>query len=246
MRALLEVRQVRKAFGGIIANDDISLNIDRGEIIGLIGPNGSGKSTLFNCIARSHALDDGTITFDGRDITRLRASQVSRLGVGRTFQRTRMVSSLSVMDNVLVGAFCADSDLRRAHQIASDAIEFAGIGSYAGESSIEVPSAVQKRVDLARILATGPKLLMLDEFMAGLNATEIQDITALLRRLVENRGIALFISEHVMEVVMQLCQRIIVLDGGRNIAEGPPAQVVHDERVIRAYLGERYAKHQGN
>lgn len=244
MRALLEVRRVRKAFGGVVANDDISLSIDRGEITGLIGPNGSGKSTLFNCIARSHALDDGTIIFDGRDITRLKASQVSRLGVGRTFQRTRMISSLSVMDNVLVGAFCSISDRRRAHEIASEAIDFAGIGSYASESSIEVPTAVQKRVDLARTLATGPKLLMLDEFMAGLNATEIQDIAVLLRRLADNRGIALFISEHVMEVVMQLCKRIIVLDGGRNIAEGPPAQVVHDERVIRAYLGDRYAKHQ--
>lgn len=242
MSALLEVRDLSMRFGGIAANDGVSFAIAAGEIIGLIGPNGAGKSTLFSCVAGYHRPTGGTITLAGRPIAGLKASEVSRLGVARTFQHTRMLGSLSVLENVLVGAFCALDDKAAASARAAELLDLVGIRRYAGDNPAELPTSVQKRVDLARALATRPRLLMLDELMAGLNPAELQVVVDLLRRVRTELGVTLFVSEHVMDVVMQLSERVIVLDGGRKIAEDVPARVVADERVIQAYLGERYAQ----
>ena len=242
MNALLEVRDLTRVFGGIIANDRISFAIQPGEIVGLIGPNGAGKSTLFNCVAGYHRATSGWIRLNGADITGFKASRVSRLGVARTFQHTKMLASLTVLENVLVGAFCALDAKAQARARALEMLDFVGAGRFQAASPLELPTAIQKRIDLARALATAPRLLMLDELMAGLNPTELQEAVDLLRRVRRDLAVTLFISEHVMDVVMQLSERVIVLDGGRKIAEDTPERVVGDARVIQAYLGERYAQ----
>jgi branched-chain amino acid transport system ATP-binding protein len=242
MTALLDVRELTKVFGGITANDRVSFAIAPGEIVGLIGPNGAGKSTLFNCVAGFHAATRGTVTFNGVDITHRPASEVSRLGIARTFQQTRMLASLTVLDNVLVGAFCTLDDRRAARHRALAMLEFANLRGFADENPAELPTSVQKRVDLARALATGPRLLMLDELMAGLGPSELDEAVKLVRRVRREMDVTLFLSEHVMDVVMQLSERVIVLDGGRKIAEDAPGVVVKDARVVQAYLGERFAQ----
>ncbi len=242
MAALLEVRELTKAFGGIVANDRVSFTIDAGQIVGLIGPNGAGKSTLFNCIAGYYPPTRGSITFDGKAITGVKASRVSRLGIARTFQHTKMLASLTVFENVLVGAFCALDDKARAGARALAMLDLVEIREFEADNPAELPTSVQKRVDLARALATAPRLLMLDELMAGLNPSELHALVDLVRRVRAELGLTVFVSEHVMDVVMRLSERVIVLDGGRKIAEDVPDRVVSDDQVVRAYLGDRYAQ----
>jgi len=240
--ALLEVIDLTKDFGGVAANDHISLEIGKGEIIGLIGPNGAGKTTLFNCIVGYHKPDQGTIRFKGKDITGLKPFQTNREGIGRTFQIMSISGDLTVLENVMVGSFCRTSDRGAARQEASEIMNLLELEKDAEAYLTELPVATQKRVGLAMALATNPELLMLDEVASGLNPKETDEMVALLKKIHDVKDLTLFLTEHVMEVVMPISQRITVLDGGQKIAEGRPQDIANNERVIRAYLGDKYAK----
>ena len=239
--SLLEVTDLTKEFGGVAANNHISLEIEKGEIIGLIGPNGAGKTTLFNCIVGYHKPDQGTIRFKGKDITGLKPFQTNREGIGRTFQIVSISGNLTTLENIMIGSFCRVSDRRTAREEASEILDLLELEKDAEAYLTELPIATQKRVGLAMALATKPELLMLDEVAAGLNPKETDEMVALLRKICEAKGLTLFVTEHVMEVVMPISQRIIVLDGGHKIAEGRPQDIANNERVIKAYLGEKYA-----
>jgi branched-chain amino acid transport system ATP-binding protein len=240
--ALLEVSVLTKKFVGVVANDRISFEIEKGEIIGLIGPNGAGKTTLFNCLVGYHKPDGGTVKFNGKNITGFRPFQTNREGIGRTFQIMSISGYLSVLENIMVGSFCRVSDPQTARQEAAEILTVMELEQEAQARMNELPIAAQKRVGLAMALATKPKLLMLDEVAAGLNPKETEEMVALLQRIHTTRDLTLFVTEHVMEVVMPISQRIIVLDGGQKIAEGKPQDIANDERVIRAYLGEKYVE----
>jgi len=237
---MLEVLHLVKTFGGVMACHDISLEVHEQEKVGLIGPNGSGKTTLFNCIAGYYKPDAGTIRFRGMDITGFKPYQVVKLGIARTFQIMKTLGGLSVLENVMIGSFCRTSDTAVATKKALDALEVVGLVEYARAYPEKVPIAVQKRIALARALATEPQLLLLDELAAGLNENEVNELLHLLRTVHKEKGITLFVVEHIMAMVMQLCDRVIVLDSGKKIAEGPPNVVAEDEHVIKAYLGEDY------
>ncbi len=231
-----------KDFGGVIANNHISFEIDQGEIIGLIGPNGAGKTTLFNCVVGYHKPDSGKVIFKGKEITGLKPFMTNREGIGRTFQIMKVTAGMTVLENVMVGAFCRTEDRAVAVREAMEILNFLGLEELKGFHLNELPIASQKKVGLARALATKPELLMLDEVASGLNPKETEDMVALLKRIHQEKKITLFLIEHVMEVVMPISQRVIVLDSGEKIAEGLPKEIVKNERVIKAYLGEKYAK----
>ena len=240
--ALLEIVDLTKAFGGVAANNDISLEIEKGEIIGLIGPNGAGKTTLFNCIVGYHTPDQGTIRFKDKNITGLKPFQTNREGIGRTFQIMSISGELAVLENVMIGSFCRTSDREAARQEASKILDLLELEKDAEARLTELPVATQKRVGLAMALATRPELLMLDEVASGLNPKETDEMVALLKKIHDVKDLTLFLTEHVMEVVMPISQRIIVLDGGQKIAEGEPKDIASNERVIKAYLGDKYVK----
>jgi branched-chain amino acid transport system ATP-binding protein len=244
--ALLEVIDLTKDFGGVVANNAVSFEIEKGEIIGLIGPNGAGKTTLFNCIVGYHKPDKGAIRFKGKNITGFKPFQTNREGIGRTFQVMSISGDLSVLENAMIGSFCRTSDSRTARQTALEILNLLELEKEAEAYLTELPIAAQKRVGLAMALATQPELLMLDEVAAGLNPKETDEMVALLHRIYDEKDLTLFITEHVMEVVMPISQRIIVLDGGHKIAEGRPKEIADDERVISAYLGEKYVKGRKN
>jgi branched-chain amino acid transport system ATP-binding protein len=244
--ALLEVVDLTKDFGGVTSNDHISLEIEKGEIIGLIGPNGAGKTTLFNCVVGYHRPDEGTIQFKGKDITGFKPFQTNREGIGRTFQIMSISGDLTVLENVMVGSFSRTSDRWTARQEASELLDLLELDKDAEAYLTELPVPTQKRVGLAMALATRPQLLMLDEVAAGLNPKETEEMVALLKKIHEAKDLTLFVTEHVMEVVMPISQRIIVLDGGQKIAEGEPKEIANNERVIKAYLGEKYARGRKN
>jgi branched-chain amino acid transport system ATP-binding protein len=239
---LLEVRNLVKEFGGVVANADISLELERGEIVGLIGPNGAGKTTLFNCIAGYYRPTSGNVFFEGRDITGWPAHRAARAGIARTFQSMKIMPNLTVEENVMIGAFSRTSDRRIARGEAQEILKLAHLHQEANLYPAELPIAIQKRIELARALATKPKFLMLDEVAAGLNPLETKEIVQTLQLIKEERNLTLFLTEHVMEFVMTISERVIVLAVGRKIAEGAPEEVAREERVIEAYLGERYAK----
>jgi branched-chain amino acid transport system ATP-binding protein len=236
---LLEVREVTRRFGGLVANADVSLAVRPGELLGLIGPNGAGKSTLFNLIAGAFPPTAGRILFEGRDITMLPAPQRCRLGIARTFQVPRSFDSMTVIENVVVGAFVRHTRAAAARQAAGDVLDFVGLGARAEAPAGELTPPEKRRLEVARALATGPRLLLLDEAMTGLTPAEARQGVDLVRRI-NARGITIVMVEHVMEIVMPLVDRAVVLDLGRLLAEGKPADVVRDERVITAYLGERH------
>ena len=240
--ALLEVSDLTRAFGGVVANDHISFEIEKGEIVGLIGPNGAGKTTLFNCIVGFHRPQQGTVKFNGKDITGLRPFQTNREGIGRTFQIMNISGDLTVLENVMVGAYCRTSERRIAAQEAAEILGLLELEKYSDSSLLELPIGAQKRVGLAMALATKPKLLMLDEMVSGLNPKETEEMVGLLRKICTSKDLTLFLTEHVMEVIMPISKRVIVLDGGQKIAEGEPREIADNQRVIQAYLGEKYAK----
>mgnify|MGYP000848205463 FL=1 len=240
--ACLEVSNIVKDFGGLVANNNISFTIEKGEIVGLIGPNGAGKTTLFNCIVGFYRPDSGQINFNDKNITGLRPFQTNRAGIGRTFQVMKVTTGLSAIENVMVGAFCRTDSRHVAMKEASEILDFLGLKDIKGYHLNELPIAIQRKIGLARALATKPELLMLDEVASGLNHTETDELVVTLKRLNEERGITLFLIEHIMEMVMSVSHRVVVLDYGEKIAEGLPAEIVKNEDVIKAYLGEKYAK----
>jgi branched-chain amino acid transport system ATP-binding protein len=234
---LLEVRDLTKRFGGLVATDAVSFSLGAGEILGLIGPNGAGKTTLFNCVAGYFAPTRGEIRLEGEPIEGLPPERVAALGVARTFQIVRIFRSLTALENVMVGAMLREKRVRAAEAIARDTLAFAGLERRAGDPASLLTVAEQKRLELARALATRPRLLLLDEVMAGLTPSEVQEAVDLVRRI-RARGIACVVVEHVMEGLMPLADRILVLDRGHRIAEGTPAAVAADPAVIAAYLGD--------
>jgi branched-chain amino acid transport system ATP-binding protein len=237
-RALLEVSHVSQRFGGVIANKDVSLTVAKGEIVGLIGPNGAGKSTLFNLIAGVMPPTRGTIRFDGEDVTGLPAAARCKRGIARTFQVVRSFESMPVIDNVIVGSLVRTGSVLKARDKAVEVLDFTGLLHRAGALAGELIPSEKRRLDFARALATSPKLLLLDEVLTGLTSSEAAYGVELVRRS-RDRGVTVLMVEHVMEVVMPLVDRAIVLDLGSVLAEGKPADIAADERVITAYLGER-------
>ena len=241
MAPLLSLESATKHFGGLIANREVSLTIETGEIVGLIGPNGAGKTTLFNCITGYMHPDAGRIVFDGTDVTHARPERISRLGVARTWQVVRAFGRMTALDNVVCGALQRTSRVTEARARALELLEFTELHGRGDMPAATLTLADKKRLEIARALATRPKLLLLDEAMSGLTPIESAAAVKLVRRIHTELKVTICVVEHVMEVVMPLSHRVVVLDYGVKIADGPPEGVVRDEQVIRAYLGERRA-----
>ena len=235
----LEVRGITKRFGGLVANDDVSFSVAEGEIVSVIGPNGAGKSTLFNCVTGFYRPNAGWVLFRGKDITRESADRICKMGIARTFQIVQIITDMTTLENVMTGAFLRNARTRAAREKADGILDFVGLAGKRDALSTELTIADKKRLEVAMALATQPKLLMLDEAMAGLTPFELKEIIGLIRK-VRQSGVTLIIVEHVMEAVMELSDRGVVINSGRKIVEGTPRQVVEDKEVIQAYLGERF------
>ena len=236
---MLSLEHVTKRFGGLTAVRDVTLEVRRGDLLGVIGPNGAGKTTLFNLIGGYYRPDEGRIAFEGRDVTGQPAHAIAMLGLTRTFQIVKPFGSLSVLDNVMIGALTRRASTRQARADAERVIDLCGLGPHAAARARALPLALRKRLEVARALATQPKLLLLDEVMAGLNATELAGMVDLVRRL-HAEGLTLIVIEHIMAAMMRLAQRIVMLHHGEKIAEGTPREIASDRRVIDAYLGEEF------
>lgn len=241
MTPLLEVENVRKSFGGIAAVDGFSMNVMEGETLGLIGPNGAGKTTLFNLVTGLTAPDSGRIRFRGREIGGLRPHNISRLGVARTFQTPRPFSKMTVAENVMAGLYFGRHRETSARQVKDEAMDLLSIFSL--EDQAQRPAGAltlrnRRRLELARALSTDPLLLMLDEVMAGLSYPEAEEMAVVLEGLRKTRGVTMVVTEHVVKTIFRLCDRVVVMDRGSNLAEGTPSEVVQDGRVIAAYMGK--------
>ena len=238
---LLDARNITKAFGAFKAVDNASISINQGEVLGLIGPNGAGKSTFFNCLTGDLAPSSGSVYFEGLNVTALAPEQRARVGIARTFQVPLTFVSMSVLDNVMIGAFLRLSRTTDARTKAREVIDFVGLGPFADAPANSLGTPGRKRLEIARALACEPKVLLLDEAMAGLTPAEIRNAIELVRRI-HRSGITLIIVEHIMEVIVSLAERVVVFHQGREIARGTPGEVTRDAHVIEAYLGKRHAQ----
>lgn len=238
--SLLEARQVTKRFGGLVAVNAVDFRCARGEIVGLIGPNGAGKTTFFQVVSGFLRPDGGTIEFKGKTIVGLKPHEICRMGMSRTFQIVKPFAEMSVLDNVMMGAFGAHKAADAARAAARRALERVGLDSWADRRAGDIPVAGRKRLEVAKVMACNPELILLDEVMAGLNPTERNAMIETVRAIRES-GVTVVIIEHVMPVIMSLCDRIYVLHHGESICEGPPEKVARDPDVVQAYLGEDIA-----
>lgn len=236
---ILEVRGVKKAFGGLIAVRDVSFHVSRGEILGFVGPNGAGKTTIFNLIAGIYRPDSGHILFDGAHIEGKKSYNVCKKGVARTWQLTSQFPNLTVLESIMVGCFLHTRNRKKSQSQALEVLDMINMSDLKNAPTRNLTLEKKKRVELGRALATNPKLLLLDELMAGLNPSELMEMIRLLERIRE-MGITLFLVEHIMRVVMEISERVIVLAQGQKIAEGSPREMGTDEKVIKAYLGKEY------
>lgn len=240
---LLELQSVARMFGGIRAVENVSLRLEEGEIVGLIGPNGAGKTTLVNCVTGVFPPSSGRVTFQGEDVTAQRPFQAARRGLCRTFQIVQPFPEMTVLENVAAGALFGRGlpTPAVARAVAEEHLSFVGIDHLANQPAASLTLANRKRLELAKSLAMNPKVLLLDEVNAGLNPVEIDGALELIRKI-SGRGITIVIIEHLMKVILSLSQRVIVMHHGALIAEGNPHDVVHDARVVEAYLGEKFAR----
>lgn len=239
--ALLEIRNVTMKFGSLMANRDVTFDVEEGSIVGLIGPNGAGKTTLFNCISGYFTPSSGSIFFEGKEITRYPAYEIAMLGAVRTFQVVHPLKEMTVLDNTLIGAFLRTGNVRSASGIAMKCIRECHLEEVAHRKAGSLTIGQKKRLEMARALATAPKILMLDEAMAGLTSTEVKASVELIKKI-RDTGVTLLVVEHIMEAIMPIADKVVVLDGGEKIAEGPPKEIIDDEKVITAYFGEKFAK----
>jgi len=235
----LEVKGLTKSFGGLVAVNRVNFSIEEGEIFGMIGPNGSGKTTLFNLITGFYQRDEGTITFKGEDITNLRTDQICKRGIARTFQIAKPFPQITVLQNVTMGALNRMKDVNAAKKLAMEILEFTGLGKKRDQMGQSLTTPERKRLELAKALATEPKLLLLDEVMSGLTLKEREEVIALIRKI-NRQGITIFVIEHVMKAIMPLSHRIMVLNYGEKITTGTPLEICKDQQVIKAYLGKEY------
>ncbi|MGJ8454641.1 ABC transporter ATP-binding protein [Pseudothermotoga sp. U03pept] len=238
-RPLLEVQNLTMKFGNLIANDNVSFFVNEGEIVSLIGPNGAGKTTLFSCISGFYKPFAGKVFFDGKDITGKTTHEITLMGLTRTFQIVKPLKEMTVKENVLTGAFLHAQNKKEAELVAEQVLQMTHLWEKRDMPAGSLTIADKKRLEIAKVLATKPRMIMLDETMAGLNRTEVKEAMELCVAL-NKSGITLLIVEHVMEAIMPISNRVVVLNAGKKITEGTPEEVTNNEEVIKAYLGERY------
>ncbi len=234
---ILQVENLTMKFGSLAAVDDVNLSVQQGEIIGLIGPNGAGKTTFFNCLTGYLTPQSGSIRFKQQKIAGLRPNRICKMGLARTFQIVQVFRDMTTCENVMLGAFCRTADAPSAYQKALEILKFTGLYEKRDTPVSSLTIADHKRLEISKALATQPQLLMLDEAMAGLNATETVEAIELIKKI-RSRGVTLIVVEHVMEVIMSISQRVVVFDSGKKIAEDVPEKIVKNPRVIEAYLGD--------
>lgn len=238
---LLDVKGVTMKFGSLVANNDVSFSVDEGQIVGLIGPNGSGKTTLFNCVSGFYKPTSGKVVFDGSDITDTPVYKIAKMGLTRTFQVVRPLKDMTVLENVMVGAYLRTSDRKRAVERAEHCLELCYLQEWRNRPAGSMTIGNKKRLEVARALATSPRLILLDEAVAGLTSTEVKEMVALILNL-KREGMTILMVEHIMEAIMPISDKMVVLNSGNKIAEGRPEDIAKDENVTKAYFGEKYSK----
>ena len=234
--AILEIRHISKFFGGLAANSDVSFDMTEGMIMGLIGPNGAGKTTLFNCITGYYPPSKGEVIFDGRRMNGLQPDAVCKLGMARTWQKVRPLAKMTVVDNVMVGALCRTNSLKKAREMAMEQVKVVRLEHRANFLAGGLPIGERKKLEVARVMATQPRLLLLDEVMGGLNPAESEEIIRLILDI-KKLGITQMVIEHDMKAIMRISDRVVVLCSGEKLAEGSPQEVVSNPEVVTAYLG---------